>query len=235
MDTVILAAGRNQRLQHIIPPYHKPFIVLNGRSVLERAVDVATQTHPGDRCIVVCAPQNAVQAAHVVNSRALLAVQAMPRGPGDALWCGLQLVVTEHVLVLMGDNVTDVGDVRLFQPTSDATERIGIQRTRDLERAASFTVWNHKSRRWEEKVPIGPEHIKPAIDIYGDDTRLVTCWFGPLMLRTARALDVLTTTRVVDDGTVRPELLIGPILSELAPNGIHVPVHTSDVDTEVLR
>lgn len=247
MDTVILAAGRNQRLQHIVPPYHKPFIVVNGRSVLAHAIDWPYRAYGGTavnrwtgRVIVVCAPENALQTAHVINGRAMLIVQPEARGPGDALWHGLQLVRSPRVLVLMGDNITDDKDLQKFYcsrvHSGDlGTVKIGVQQLCDVERAAAFTVWNHQERRWDEKVPITEAHLEPAINLLGHNTELVTCWFGPLVLDTEKALEVLDVARVQEDGTVRPELLIGPILGDLAPDAEHVPTHTYDVDTEVLR
>jgi len=231
VDTVILAAGRNQRLQHIIPPYHKPFIVIDGKSVLARAVDWADRSYGHvNRVIVVCAPENAAQVSHVVNGRAMLTVQSVPRGPGDALWHGLQLVRTPQVLVLMGDNVTSDADMMKFFSAAawkiEGSPKIGIQTTQDRVRAAAFTVWNHVDRRWEEKVPIETHHVSNG---------WVTRWFGPLVLGTEKALEVLDVARTREDGTVQPELLIGPLLSDLAPDADHINVHTYDVDTEVQR
>jgi len=241
VDTVILAAGRNQRLQHIVPPYHKPFIVIDGKSVLGRAVDWPSRVYGHiNRVIVVCAPENSLQAAHVVSGRAMLVVQPEARGPGDALWHGLQLVRTPQVLVLMGDNVTTDEDLDKFYSSKVWTPvdppKIGVQCMAGATRARSFTVWNRSHRRWEEKVPITDEHLETVVvSPDGTASQQVTCWFGPLVLNTETALEVLDVARVRPDGTVRPELLIGPILSDLAPDAEQVHVSTYDVDTEVLR
>ena len=38
MDVVVLAAGKNERLEGVVAPYHKPLIVLNGRPLIKSLV-----------------------------------------------------------------------------------------------------------------------------------------------------------------------------------------------------
>ena len=114
MDTVILAAGANERLRGIVPPYHKPLLVVNGKPIIAALFDAATRQIESttDRIIVVCSQENVRAINDILRHRGYgsqlrLVIQTDPIGPVEALNLGLELCISGRVMMLCGDNVID--------------------------------------------------------------------------------------------------------------------------------
>ena len=210
MDTVILAAGKGERLDGISAPYHKPLIVVNGLPIIRHAVEHALLLGD-DRIIVVVAPENATPIAHVLKDidNIDMIVQRTPRGPGDALYTGLKLVNTDRVLVLMGDNLSSQKDVRSV--VQAGTPAVG---TRELpaHEAERFTFWDDHFKEWREKIPI----------LGSDDYH---CWVGPLYVETEE-MKIAIESWV---GTEHGEVPIGPLFNRFSDGFRMMPVSTIDI------
>ena len=93
-----MAGGSNERLKSVIPSFHKPLLVINGRPLVVDIVDKLLQaTSSSDRVIVVCSPHNVNAIADVVSRVALtgadeidFVVQPQPIGIVDATVRGLR-------------------------------------------------------------------------------------------------------------------------------------------------
>lgn len=233
MDSVILAAGRGQRLNGIVAPYHKPLLVVNGRSMISSAIsnayDAARLT-PRDRIIVVVAAENALPLAQVIEAHPYakyvdMVVQSkngMP-GPGGALHQGLKLVASENVLVLMADNVTSLEDV-MRVTTRVSTVNINVVGVTliPIEAVERFTRYQPTTDLWVEKIPVSPD------DESGDDERgMSTAWVGPLCLNSAEITNALDVHASLADDS-HDEIPIGPLLNELQ-NVAMVNVSTIDI------
>ena len=211
MDGVILAGGRGGRLNGVAATWLKPLLPIDGVPLITRAVDAAWEFC--SRVAVVVAPQNAGAISDVLGPREVtLIVQREPRGPGDALLVGLQVVRSEHALVLLADNVLGPRDV------AQLVERRGVGvRRLPPEQSERFTRFDHVHNRWVEKVPVEANQI--------DSSNLVTCWVGPLVVDSEKAHDVL-----LGCSGVPGELLLGPYLSEICAD-VRTPVEARDVGT----
>jgi bifunctional N-acetylglucosamine-1-phosphate-uridyltransferase/glucosamine-1-phosphate-acetyltransferase GlmU-like protein len=193
VDTVILAAGKGERLNGIAAPYHKPLLPVNGKPLVRNAVEIALQV-TGCTPIVVVAPENALPIAQILEGEdAGMIVQRRANGPGHALMCGMQLVKSRHVLVLMGDNVLTFDDVDRVAKEQSA---VGVQQV-DPEDAERFTRVR-TGGNWVEKVPITDEDINMV-------TGKVTCWVGPLKLETD-----ITRNALARSALVQKEVPLGP-------------------------
>jgi molybdopterin-guanine dinucleotide biosynthesis protein A len=210
VDTVILAAGKGERLDGISAPYHKPLIVVNGLPIIRHAVEHALLLGE-DRIIVVVAPENATPIAHVLKDidNLDMIVQRSPRGPGDALYTGLRLVNTTRVLILMGDNLSSQNDVR--EVVTAGTPAVGTRQLPAHE-AGRFTFWDHNANEWREKVPI-----------LGSDEW--SCWVGPLFVETEEMKMALETWV----GPRGSEVPIGPLFNSFRDHFAMVPVETIDI------
>lgn len=219
MDTVILAAGRGSRLDGIAAPYHKPLMVINGQALIVQLVSISLQATPGD-VIIVAAPENAMPLCQLLHARfrheaihrLKVIVQITPSGPGDALLLGLELVTTDQVLVLMGDNVTTFADVQRI--TSRQGMVIGIQALA-VEEVERFTRLR-EGGEWVEKVPA-------SLDADGIEHGMALAWVGPFK---APSHDLETALRTLQcrDGE-RP---IGPAFNYF-PQAQTVAVSSIDI------
>lgn len=212
MDTVILAAGRGSRLDGIAAPFHKPLMVINGRPMIRNAIE-QSQHEVFGRVIVVAAPENALPLSQVLSGTdAMFILQREPDGPAAALSLGLELVTTDRVLVLMGDNTLNDTDVEkildIANEDRDATV-IGVHRVaaRDAER---FTFLDEDGH-WKEKT-------KPTSD------GIVDCWIGPILAHTNELSELIHASR--HHAAEHEERLIGPLFNHLTA------VRTAEVSCE---
>lgn len=201
MDTVILAAGKGSRLAGIAAPFHKPLMVVNGRPLIRNAVIEAQKAFGGkSKVIIVAAPENALPIAQLLaDLEVRIVLQVKPEGPGDALRVGLEMVDTERVLVLMGDNTVTADDIERVCATHIGAQ-VGVQRLA-ADEAERFTYYQPLAQRWFEKTPIPPGS--------GD---LVYCWIGPV------AFPVDELWQAIWQNTKRNgEYPIGPMLNDITP------------------
>lgn len=107
MDTVILAAGENVRLQAAgIPPGKKPLLYRDGEVLVRRLCRQARE-HAGGQLTIVVSPRNAEDIAFATDPyNPRMVVQTTAYGPTHALDLALDLraMSSNGVLLLMADN-----------------------------------------------------------------------------------------------------------------------------------
>lgn len=220
MDTLVLAAGRGSRLRGVAAPFHKPFMVVNGRPLIVGCVAAALKGASG-RVIVIAAPDNVVPMVSLLRDvgflpsrRVRVIVQPDPGGPGDAFLLGSEMVSTERTLILLADNVIDVADVQNLV-TSAERLAIGTSRVHSIEEASRFTRISPNGDIRESKSVM-------EIERWDDGSFLV--WVGPLVVPTQQTRNLLSSVDTNGD-----ELKIGRYLSNLGIRPGLVPVSAYDV------
>lgn len=203
MDAVILAGGKSERLRGIVPAYFKPFVVVNGKSLLVAAVDAAAEAGAA-RIVVVAAGENALPVWQLVGHRDEVRVTLSDRGVGDAVYRGLELCDARRVLVLMSDNVHGKDDV-IRVTTTKNDYAIGV---RDIPYEEALRYTRQSQGRWVEN-PVS--FIEP-------ESELTRVWCGPLVINREFGLRVL-----------RGQRKIGPWLDDLVTSYEHVMVSTQDI------
>jgi len=179
VDTVILAAGRNVRLNGVLPAFYKPLIVIDGQTLIRTAVELATK-YSYSPPVVVVAPENALPIAQVLDGTSYhMIVQPEPTGPGDALLLGLLLTRCDTVTILMADNVIPAQDMHEIVLANTPAVCIKYVQPSDAERFTRL----RRSLTWVEKVPITDD------DVWEDGT--TRCWVGPIKISAKRAREVL--------------------------------------------
>ena len=215
MDAIILAAGRNQRLDSHIDPFTKPLLKPDGddRSLVFNAVVLARWTGV-ERPVVVVSPYNAAAIHEELRAQPVdMVIQREPLGPGDALRIGLAWKpgeLSDRVLVLLADNTMTQGDIASVTQLGCA---IGV---RDMhhDEAERFTWYDPDEHRWREKEPV-PDRLPK-----------VHCWVGPFV-GNRKAMEYVLRHALPVNG----EYLIGPYLDELTGGGYHIRVTSQDVGT----
>jgi hypothetical protein len=214
VDTIILAAGLNERLNGVVPTGHKPLIVHGGLPLVAHAARqglAAREPHEGDRVIVVASPDNAGVLHQVLNPKVHMIVQRFPHGPGDALLTGLRLCGAGEVLILLGDNVTSDADVAAVRDTPGNVVSVG---TIPIDECERFTRWREATDIWVEKVPVDQK-----LDLWGnsDSGPKALVWLGPLKFRANDIRRVLLLYRdgLRDSKVFHDELPIGPTFNAL--------------------
>lgn len=221
MDAVILAAGKGERLNGIMPRFHKPLMVVNGMPLVRQATEAAFKSG-AEQVVVVVAPGNTQPISEVLEgfSNLKMVVQRHATGPGDGLVIGLELVRTDRALVLMGDNVLTVEDVRAVVAAEPFA--VGVQSLPATDDAQRFTRYTSDGS-WLEKVPYKGE----GEDIVAGH---ITAWVGPITIDVNAARDALACLHKAfhHDGVEHP---IGPYLNYISPNAKLVNVNSIDIGT----
>jgi hypothetical protein len=174
ITAVILAAGANERLKGIVPSYMKPLVLVNGRPLIQHALEHARRWEVTAK-IIVASPANISLMAQVVEEPTYWAVQSLPRGVSDAVRRALPYVKTTHTLILCADNTFE--DALNELSPSDML-RQGVRplfgaRVLPVRAAARFT-------RYRLRMPGPGVHL---IEASSPDTG-DGCWIGPLLLET---------------------------------------------------
>lgn len=127
-DGIILAAGKNTRLKGIIPSYHKPMLIVNGKPLI---TSIAKQLL--DRCervVVVVSPENCgpitelLAASDMLSDNLHIVIQPEARGPGEAILRALLVCKSERVLIALGDNVIPTKDFdNIFEEDFQAVDQ----------------------------------------------------------------------------------------------------------------
>lgn len=139
---VVLAAGKNERLAPVVPPFHKPLLVYEGETLVGRAARLASTIT--DEVIVVVAPQNAAPIAEVVTEGTLI-VQRQPTGPVDALCLARPYVgPDDSVLLMMGDNTFEIQDL-LEVMDAEGDFAVGVRYEADLRKQRQLQQLNDGS------------------------------------------------------------------------------------------
>jgi molybdopterin-guanine dinucleotide biosynthesis protein A len=205
LDAVILAGGKSERLAGVVPPHHKPFLVVNGESLLVAAIEHA-RAAGAQRIIVVCVGENALPVWQLIGHLTGVRVMLMNGGPAYALMRGLEMCTQSRVLVLMSDNVHVRSEVLHLCAHRYA---VGVRYV-PYQEALRFT--RVENSRWIEQRTKSP-------DIPDDEETCV--WCGPLVIDRAAAL------RFFDDCPLDEK--IGPYLSDIAPLHELVLVSSRDI------
>lgn len=214
LDAVILAGGQSARLRGIVPPYHKPFIVIGGESLVVGAVRHARR-QDARRIIVVTCSQIAEPLAQLLDTlpegtHSRLKLVTCVDGVGPALVHGAGYADENRLLVLMADNlhIDRQVDALCRHPYAVGTRVVS---TPDARRFTRFV-----RSRWVED------------DVTHSEEPFTEVWCGPLLVDRRC---VVAAARRLDK--------IGPNLARLvpAPGDLHrVPVDSLDVGTpEELR
>lgn len=215
LDAIILAGGKSERLQGIVPPYFKPFVVINGKSLLIHAVDEATAAG-AQRIVVVATGENALPVWQLVQDRDNVRVLLSAGGPAAAVHAGLELCTEDRVLVLMSDNLHGPQDVAAVTAHDYA---IGVRRL-DCEEAQRFT-------RYMPSSSFGPGEWVEGRGDYDHDCLGKSCllkvWCGPLVINRERG------TKLLDN-----QWNIGPFVGVLGKSMAHVNVKTIDAGVPVV-
>jgi len=214
VEAVILAGGKSERLRGIVPPYHKPFIVVNGKSLLVSAVDAALE-HGARRAVVVATGENALPVWQLIGHRPEVRVVLSDRGVGDAVFRGLEVCTERRILVMMSDNVFGPYDVHRVV-TTRCGYGIGV---RHVPWDESYRFTRQFKGRWVESGD------KSDTDEFG----YAKIWCGPLVINREMGLKIL-------EGKEK----LGPYLDDIAPAYTHVTVSTRDIGvpdavTEITR
>jgi UTP-glucose-1-phosphate uridylyltransferase len=196
MDTVILAAGKGERLNGITPSFFKPLLVVNRKPLVTAAADYGLRY---GNVTVVASPDNAAAMTQVLPPNVKMILQRQALGPGHALQIGLQLVNTDNVLVLMGDNYFSQDDVEKVAVSRENGNIVGTEMIPydDVER---YTYLDDS--HWVEKTA-----PMTRTDTY-------QAWVGPLRLRSHEIRKALEHSHA-DLRFEKDEMLIGPLFNIL--------------------
>lgn len=202
MDAVILAGGKSERLRGIVPPYHKPFLVVNGKSMLVYTVEEAEKAG-AERIVIVATGENALPVWQLVGHRDNVRVTLSDSGVGDSVYRGLELCKSERVLTLMSDNIH--GPLDVANVVNADHYGIGV-RFVPFDDAYRFT--RQYLGRWVEGRNAG-------MDEFNDNAMI---WCGPLMINRELGL-----------ANLKDQEKIGPLLDDLVDKFTHVTVSSQDI------
>lgn len=192
IDSIILAAGRNERLAGVLPPFMKPFILVNGETLLMSLIQLANR-YVG-RIIVVAAPENVQMIAGLLHNTRYepnvdIVVQPSAVGPLDAVRRALPLCSGEYVNILCGDNVVShedlAGTVDRVNDDPAAHYAICTRREYEVPRALQFSRVTEQGGLIEGREELGVQHGLRADGSYH-------CWVGPVVARRARLVDAMS-------------------------------------------
>jgi CTP:molybdopterin cytidylyltransferase MocA len=209
LDAVILAGGKSERLRGVVPPYHKPFVVVNGESLLVAAIRHARRQN-ARRIVVVTCPQIWEPLSQLVNTLPTSTYERIvllrdTNGVGAALRAGAQAATAERLLVLMADNVHTDSDVDTVCRTLYGVG-VRVVYTPEARRFTRFV-----NGRWVED-----------LETHSDED-FTEVWCGPLVVSRRHVLRLLLG-----------ESKIGPVLDQLVPASadlVRHPVKSSDIGT----
>ena len=186
ITSIIIAAGANTRLGGIVAPFMKPLILVNGKPLIQHALQHAAEWNTA-RDIIVASPDNAALLTKVAGNWDDLdwILQPTPAGVVDAIARALNHVKTDWTLILCGDNTFSKIDMKTKWGS------LGLFGARKLPAQDSQRFTRYKLR--EEG---GVVFIDAASRDLGDG-----CWIGPLLLKTSELQRVVPRI-AVDGGSV---------------------------------
>jgi bifunctional N-acetylglucosamine-1-phosphate-uridyltransferase/glucosamine-1-phosphate-acetyltransferase GlmU-like protein len=227
MESVILAAGRGQRMEGIAKPFFKPLLEINGIPLITYAAEYASSAG-ATRVTVVASDANAddiKKALKMYASWVDVVIQSEPRGPGNATLIGLNNTDCASVMLLMSDNIMNTATVSQMATAAmiNDTDAVGTAQVR-LARADRFTrvrISADGHHSYVEGIPLSIE------DESSKDT--ATVWCGPLIFNRGTAVTVLTSAQDAANGEAG-EFKIGPYLNKIMrPGALLMDVNAMDV------
>lgn len=221
LSCIVLAAGANTRLAGIVPPFCKPLIPINGKPLINHAIEHAKFDWKCDRIIVVASTENVKQLTQVVepDNSIRWVIQPTPDGVVDAIKRGLELVTSEMVLILCADNLFDIGQMLPSDLDIFIKDKIAAVACRSLpvEEATRFS-----------RVGSGANQY-PAITMDMPTRGSALCWIGPLILKTNNCRSSIDTFG--DDQTI--QLFINRSLDEQGLALMHMSCSDLGVPEEI--
>lgn len=231
MESVILAAGRGQRMEGVARPFYKPLLEINGIPLLVYAVEYASAAG-ALRVTVVVSPHNIDDVEKVLEPYipwVRIIVQEEPLGPGHAALIGLDQVTEAKTMLLMSDNIMDSASVVLMA-TKCAVENkdaVGIRIVNPVQ-ARRFTrvrCQDGGAFTYVEGTEIDEKDFWPGLD----QRENVKVWCGPLIFDSAKCREVLRNEFALLE-TPEGELKIGPYLNKIiGEDAVLMDVQSMDV------
>lgn len=212
MESVILAAGRGQRMEGVAKPFFKPLLEINGMPLIAYAAEYASAAG-ASHVTVVASPNNVddiKNALAMYASWVTVVVQPAPAGPGDAALIGLANTSDSSVMLLMSDNIMNSHAVSQMATKAmiDNVDAVGVLHI-PIEKASRFTRIRTAESGFYQFVE-GLD-IEPADESSPGKS---TVWCGPLIFDRERAVEVLQQEKT-DHGSDLLELKIGPYLNKI--------------------
>lgn len=208
---IILAAGEGARLGSSVPPFHKPLIVVNGKTLIGSAA-YAVQGIV-DSVTVVVSPTNAAGIVHVTKGLVdQYIVQPEPIGPGDALRRAMEGLDDKYdsMLVLMGDNTVDSVDVHNIVGAQG--ESINVIGTRAVGYPEALRFTRMVNGEWYEGFAREDERY--------DRTSAARVWLGPILMNVEEFRKAWAEARTT---------MIGPAFKFLRTPPINIDVNCEDI------
>lgn len=181
-DGIILAAGKNTRLKGIIPSYHKPMLIVNGKPLI---ISIARQLL--ERCgrvIIVVSPENSgpitelLSAADMLGDQVHLVLQPEARGPGDAILRALPLCAADRVCIALADNVIPARDFEnIFREDQSYVEKNHLAAFRHVTISFVPVTDDDEAQRFTRV--LGTDFIEGTPG--GKFQEMYRCWTGPLI------------------------------------------------------
>lgn len=227
MDSIILAAGRNKRLKGYVPEYHKPLLVVNGKPLIVQALEICQGLR--GRIVIIVAPENSSPIVELVREwskdlgKVYIIVQPEARGPGEALWRGLQVIGDEQTFMLCGDNLISSGDV--YKMIDDSF----VHGKDKLYVGGKIIGPNDQPNRFT-RILIGENNEARFIEGGPGGARKdgnYSIWLGPLLFPTQKMLNVLE--HVIDQPMPGNEVKIGPHLNSFKDRTRFIEVSCFDI------
>lgn len=236
---VVLAAGRNTRLAGVIPSYHKPLMVVNGRPLVVNIVrELLTFC---ETVTVVVSPENAgvisevLDANYLIDDQVNLVLQPRAKGPGEAVLRAMRAGSNENrTMIVCADNIIPPGDYNeVLDQDTDAC------RTHDPETVVTAsTVTSLHDYEAERFTRIHDGHFLEGVPGGHNERGEYACWIGPLVVPTLAAERAYRESR---DWQIQEELKVsGPL--NLIPHliirraeGNSVDIGTSDSLFQVIK
>jgi bifunctional N-acetylglucosamine-1-phosphate-uridyltransferase/glucosamine-1-phosphate-acetyltransferase GlmU-like protein len=212
VESVILAAGRGQRMEGVAKPFFKPLLEINGMPLIAYAAEYASAA--GASSVTVVASSNNVddiqRALTNYASWVSVVVQPAPNGPGDAALIGLHNATDSSIMLLMSDNIMNSAAVSQMATKAMIEDRdaVGVLHV-PIEKASRFTRIQTASH--------GVHHFVEGSKIEPADESLPgmsTVWCGPIIFNREKATQVLQREKDKNSANTG-ELKIGPYLSEI--------------------
>lgn len=191
ITAIIPAAGTNTRLRDVVPPGLKPLLLINGRPLIQHAVNHALDAWGADEVVIIVSPDNARAITSVIDGQWNFIVQPEPDGIVDAIRRALPFVKTRHTLILCADNTFEG---RVVKPTADG-QCIAVRR--DLP-------WAEAQRFTHVRMCTPPSELCKVIQ---QDKDWNTVWIGPLVVLTDRLTKALEEC---DDDLIAVLQHVGP-------------------------
>jgi choline kinase len=212
MESVILAAGKGQRMEGFAKPFFKPLLEINGIPLITYAAEYASSAG-ATRVTVVASESNAddiKKSLKMYASWVDVVIQNEPRGPGNATLIGLGNTDCKSIMLLMSDNLMNADAVSQMATAAmiNDADAVGIARV-PLERADRFT----RVREWEDGTYTYVEGVPVSAEDESTNGAAVV-WCGPLIFERATAIDVLNNAQA-SVNTDTSEFKIGPYLNKI--------------------